>query len=85
MIVSKEDTKKVARRLGILINGIWTRSGSLVEPLDSEKAISDMECAIMNLLPHDANSVEQHKKIRQKIETIAGIALGSRAYQNKFM
>ena len=81
--LGKDDTANAARLLGILIDGIWMRSGSLVEPVDSERAISDMECAIMKLLPYDAGSAEKHRQARRKIETIAGIALGSRAFQNQ--
>ena len=81
--LGKEDAKNTARHLGILIDGIWIRSGSAVEPVDSEEAISDMEYAIMKFLPHDAKSVEKQRKARQKIETVAGIALGSRVFQKQ--
>jgi TetR/AcrR family transcriptional repressor of bet genes len=81
--LSEEDTEKTARHLGLLIDGIWVRSGSLTEPVDSEKAISEMEYAIQKLLPNDADSALKHKNARKKMETIASIALGSNAFQEK--
>lgn len=72
-----------ARHLGLLIDGIWLRSGSLAEPVDSASAISEMEFAVLNLLPNDTPSLSRHRAARTKIETVAGIALGSRAFQEK--
>lgn len=83
--LTKEDTDRAARNLGLMIDGIWVRSGSLAEPVDSKSAILDMEFAIMKLMPNDADSLAKHKAARLKIETIASIALGSKAFKEKSM
>lgn len=81
--LSPEDAKLAARLLGVLIDGIWVRSGSLSEPVDSKLAIGEAEYAIMRLLPNDAESMAKHKAARAKIETVAGIALGSKPFRNR--
>ena len=83
--LNKEDTIRTARHLGLLIDGIWVRSGLLAMQLDSEAAISEMEYAILRMLPNDADSIEAHSVARQRIEHIASIALGSKAYKEKFL
>jgi TetR/AcrR family transcriptional repressor of bet genes len=78
-----EDAQLAARLLGVLIDGIWVRSGSLSEPVDSKLAIGEAEYAIMKLLPNDAESIAKHKAARARIETIAAIALGSKAFRDR--
>ena len=78
-----EEAKRAARVLGLLIDGIWSRTGARVEPVDSKEAISDMEHALMTMLPNDPESRRKHREAREKIETVAGIALGSKAFQEK--
>ena len=81
--LSPEDAQLAARLLGVLIDGIWVRSGSLSEPVDSKLAIGEAEYAIMKLLPTDAESIAKHKAARARIETIAAIALGSKAFRDR--
>lgn len=81
--LDEEQARHAARNLGILIDGIWSRTGAKVEPVDSGKAISDIEFALVKLLPNDPESLRQHKQARAKIENIASIALGSKAFQEK--
>lgn len=73
--LNKADTERTALHLGLLIDGIWVRNGSLTMPVNSETAISEMEYAILKMLPNDADSIARHHEARQKIENIAGIAL----------
>ncbi|MFT5503985.1 MAG: TetR/AcrR family bet gene transcriptional repressor [Gammaproteobacteria bacterium] len=81
--LDKKDTKRTALHFGLLIDGIWIRSGSLTKPVDGKTAISELEYAILNMLPSDEISTQKHKEARQKIENIAKIALGSKAYLDK--
>ncbi|MGX9355869.1 transcriptional regulator BetI [Roseobacteraceae bacterium S113] len=83
--VDETEVKPAARHLGMLIDAIWVRNGSLVEVIDSQQAIDEMEYCLLKLLPNDDNSVAAHAAAREKIETIAKIALGSRAFQEKSM
>jgi len=79
----EEDAAKVARHLGVHIDGIWVRAGLSPDPVDSTAAVSEMEYAISKLLPYDEASAAKHKDARAKIETIASIALGSRAFKER--
>lgn len=84
-LLKDDEARRAARHLGIMIDGIWSRTGARVEPVDSDKAISDMEYGLMQLVPNDPESIRKHKEARAKIEGIARIALGSRAFQEKAM
>lgn len=83
--LNPEDVKPAARHLGMLIDAIWVRNGSLVEVISSQQAIDEMEYCLLKLLPNDETSVAAHMAARTKIETIARIALGSKAFQEKSM
>ena len=83
--LNPEDVKPAARHLGMLIDAIWVRNGSLVEVISSQQAIDEMEYCLLKLLPNDETSVAAHMAARTKIETIARIALGSKAVQEKSM
>ena len=48
-------------------------------------AISEMQFAIEKMLPFDEISGAKHKEARKKIEAIADIALGSKAFKEKFL
>jgi TetR/AcrR family transcriptional repressor of bet genes len=63
-----------------LIDGIWVRAGSRVEPPDSARAIGELEYILMRFLPMDDGSLRQHRAAREKIENVARIALGTRAF-----
>ena len=79
--LSKEDAERSALQLGMLIDGIWVRGGLNATPLTSSSAIAEMEYAIFKLLPADKDSVEKHKKAREKIESVAKILLNSNSYK----
>lgn len=81
--LNKEDTAKTSHHLGLLIDGLWVRSGLQAEAMTSQAAISEMEYAILKHLPNDAISVAKHAAARQKLENIAGILLTSKAYKEK--
>lgn len=81
--LDREDAESTSRQLGVLIDGIWVRAGLQVESIESKVAISEMEYAISKYLPNDEISAAKHKKARTKMETIAEIALGSRAFKEK--
>ena len=81
--LSDDETERAARHLGMLIDGVWVRAGLLPEPLTSSAAISELEYAISKLLPYDEISATKHREARKKIETIADIALGSKAFKEK--
>lgn len=78
--LNDDDTKRTAHLLSLLIDGIWVRAGLQAEPLTSANAIADMEYAILKLLPNDKHSVARHAEARQKMENVATILHGSRAY-----
>ena len=82
-LVPVDDAEKVARHLGVHIDGIWLRAGLLPDPVDSAAAVSEMEYAISRLLPFDEVSAVKHREARGKMETIAEIALGSRAFKER--
>lgn len=81
--LGETDTERTAHHLSLLIDGIWVRAGLQADPLSSDIAISDMEYAILKLLPNDKKSVSTHHDARQKIENVARILLGSKAYKEK--
>ena len=83
--VPRSEAKTIARHLNLLIDGTWVRVGSRVEPLDAARAIGDLEYALMKFLPADENSRAQHKAAREKIENVARIALGTRAFLENSM
>lgn len=83
--LNEKDTDQTARHLGTLIDGIWVRAGLLADTISSDTAISEMEYAILKMLPIDKNSVTKHHQARKKIESVADMVLGSRAYQEKIM
>jgi TetR/AcrR family transcriptional repressor of bet genes len=83
--VNAKDVEPAARHLGMLIDAIWVRNGSLVEVIESTQAVDEMEYCLMKMVPNDEISIASHKAARAKIEAIAQIALGSKAFQEKSM
>ena len=81
----EQEAEQVARHLGVHIDGIWVRAGLLPHPVETNMAISEMQFAIEKLLPFDEISAAKHKEARKKIEAIADIALGSKAFKEKFL
>ena len=83
--VPRAEARIIARQLNLLIDGIWVRVGSRVEPLDGARAIGDLEYQLMRCLPTDDESLRQHRAARKKIENVARIALGTRAFLENAM
>lgn len=81
----RTEAKIIARRLNLLIDGIWVRVGSKVEQLDSMRAIGDLEYELMKVLPMDDEIRAHHRAARTKIESVARIALGTRAFLENSM
>ena len=81
----EQEAEQVARHLGVHIDGIWVRAGLLPHPVETNMAISEMQFAIEKMLPFDEISAAKHKEARKKIEAIADIALGSKAFKEKFL
>ena len=81
----ESEAQKVARHLGVQIDGIWVRAGLLPTPVEPDVAVSEIEFAISKMLPFDEISAVKHKNARKKIEQIAQIALGSKAFKDKAM
>lgn len=79
-LVPRAEAKTLARQLNRLIDGIWVRVGSRVEPLDNARATGDLEYQLMKVLPMDDASLALHRAARDKIENVARIALGTRAF-----
>ena len=79
----EEDAERTAHILGMLIDGIWVRAGLQLEALSGTAAISEMEYAILKMLPNDKASISEHKLARQKIEDVAKILFSSKAYREK--
>lgn len=78
--VPRVEARIIARQLNLLIDGIWVRVGSRVELLDGARAIGDLEYELMKVLPADDASLAYHRAARDKIENVARIALGTRAF-----
>ena len=83
--LNKQDAVRASRQLGLLIDGMWVRGGLQSGALSSEAAIDEMEYAILKLMPGDEEHVRQHRQARLKIEKVATIALGSKAYKDNVM
>ena len=79
------EAEKVAHHLGVHIDGIWVRAGLLPAPVETDVAVSEMEFVISKMLPFDEISAAKHKNALKKIEKIANIALGSKAFKDKVM
>ncbi len=72
----------IARQLNLLIDGIWVRVGSRAEQLDSVRAIDDLEHALIKFLSADEFNIRLHREARKKLENVAQIALGTKAFRN---
>jgi TetR/AcrR family transcriptional repressor of bet genes len=82
-LLEPEEAKSASKQLGILIDGLWMRGGLSVEPVESSAAISDIEFALSKLVPFDEVSKVTHHNARKKIEGIAKIVLGSKAFKER--
>ena len=59
------------------------RGGLSAEPIESGTAISDMEFALSKLVPFDEVNALKHHNARKKIEGMAKIVLGSKAFKER--
>jgi TetR/AcrR family transcriptional repressor of bet genes len=84
-LVPRAEARIIARHLNLLIDGIRVRVGSRVEPLDGARAIGEHEYELMKFLPTDDDALRQHRAARARIENVARIALGTRAFLEKAM
>jgi TetR/AcrR family transcriptional repressor of bet genes len=82
-LLDPEEAKSASKQLGILIDGLWMRGGLSVEPVESSAAISDIEFALSKLVPFDEVNAVKHHNARKKIEGIAKIVLGSKAFKER--
>ena len=82
-LLGHEGAMSASKHLGLLIDGLWMRGGLSAEPVESSTAISDMEFALSKLVPFDEVSAAKHHNARKKIEEIASIVLGSKAFKER--
>ena len=82
-LLNPEETRAASKQLGLLIDGLWMRGGLSAEPIESSTAISDMEFALSKLVPFDEVSALKHHNARKKIEGMARIVLGSKAFKER--
>lgn len=81
--LNKAGAKRIALHLGLLIDGIWIRSGSTTTRLENAEVISELEWVLLKMLPRDSYNVDKHSEAKLKIESIASITLDSNAYRAK--
>ena len=74
---------EVANLLGTLIDGIWVRAGLFAITPDCDKALDEFEFTTLYLLEASSEQQEYHKLAREKIKTIAKIALSPELFQPK--
>ena len=78
-----KDAEKIAKQLGVIIDGIWVRAGLQCEPMPSQQAIDEVEFALYRLLIEVKDQTTSHKSARAKIGHIANILMNSKAFQEK--
>ena len=74
---------EVANLLGTLIDGIWVRAGLFAITPDCEKALDEFEFTTLYLLEASSEHQIYHRAAREKIKTIAKIALSPELFQPK--
>ena len=74
---------EVANLLGTLIDGIWVRAGLFAITPDCEKALDEFEFTTLYLLEASSEQQIYHRAAREKIKTIAKIALSPELFQPK--
>ena len=72
---------EVANLLGILIDGIWVRAGLFAITPDCEKALNEFEFTTLYLVGASLDEEKHHKDAREKIKTIAKIALSPELFR----
>ena len=74
---------EVANLLGTLIDGIWVRAGLFAITPDCEKALDEFEFTTLYLLEASSEQQIYHRAAREKIKTIAKIALSPELFKPK--
>ncbi len=72
---------EVANLLGTLIDGIWVRAGLFAITPDCEKALNEFEFTTLYLVGASLDEEKHHKDAREKIKTIAKIALSPELFR----
>ena len=72
---------EVANLLGTLIDGIWVRAGLFAITPDCEKALNEFEFTTLYLVGASLDEQKHHKDAREKIKTIAKIALSPELFR----
>ena len=72
---------EVANLLGTLIDGIWVRAGLFAITPDCEKALNEIEFTTLYLVGASLDEQKHHKDAREKIKTIAKIALSPELFR----
>ena len=81
--LSGNRVSEVANLLGTLIDGIWVRAGLFAITPDCEKALDEFEFTTLYLLEASSEQQIYHRAAREKIKTIAKIALSPELFQPK--
>ena len=76
-------SEKIAKQLGVTIDGIWVRAGLQFTPMPSQQAIDEVEFVLYRLLIGTKNQKILHKSARIKTENTANILMNSKAFREK--
>ena len=79
--LAEDRVPEVANLLGTLIDGIWVRAGLFAIAPDGEKALNEFEFNTLYLLEASLEEQKNHSDARDKIKTIAKIALSPELFQ----
>ena len=79
--IKESKVSEVANLLGILIDGIWVRAGLFAITPDCEKALNEFEFTTLYLVGASLDEEKHHKDAREKIKTIAKIALSPELFR----
>lgn len=79
----EEESERIAKQLGVIIDGIWVRAGLQSHSMSSQEAIDELEFALSRLLNGNSEQELKHKLARTKIENIATILMNSKAFKEK--
>ena len=79
--IKESKVSEVANLLGILIDGIWVRAGLFAITPDCDKALDEFEFNALHLMGSSTVQQKYHQAARQKIKTIAEIALSPELFK----
>lgn len=83
MLCNADESQKIAKQLGVTIDGIWVRAGLQFAPMPSQQAIDEVEFVLYRLLIGTKNQKILHKSARIKTENTANILMNSKAFREK--